>query len=267
VPVIPIVSIDDPRLADYRNIPDSKLLASRGVFIAEGRLVVRRLPDRSRFTTRSLLVTPTAHAALADIEPRLRALPVYVVEQEVLNGVAGFNVHRGCLAVGERGVAANWRDTIGATRLTLVIERVGDADNVGAIFRNAAAFDAGAVLIGPGCADPLYRKAIRTSMGATLQVPFAALADWPADLNGLQAAGFTLAALTPDPGAEAIGRWARALTPHGRVALLVGHEGAGLSDSALDAADARVRIPMRGGTDSLNVATATAIALYELGAH
>lgn len=259
--VIPVGSFDDPRIEDYRNVPDPELLARRGLFVAEGRHVVRRLLA-SRFRTRSLLVTPSVRAALADLVDASGDLPVYVVDQDVMNGITGFNIHRGCLAVGQRPPAAGVDDVTRNASRVVVLERVSNADNVGGIFRNAAAFGAGAVLLGPSCADPLYRKAIRTSMGASLRVPFATLDDWPGDLSRLRAAGFTLLALTPADGARPI-RDAAPGAP-GRAALLVGHEGEGLSPEALSAADACVRIPMAAGIDSVNVATAAAIALYEL---
>ena len=260
VPVIEVSGTGDPRLSDYRNIPDPDLLRSRGLFIAEGRQVVRRLLASPRFRVRSLLLTPAAHAGLADVLPCEPAVPVFIASQESMNAIAGFDIHRGCLAAGERPAPARWQDVAaGATRL-VVLEGVGNADNVGAIFRNAAAFGMDAVLLGPSCADPLYRKAIRTSMGAALRIPFAPMEDWPADLARLKALGVGLWALTPSPDAQ--------LLPHAgqpaRLALLVGHEGEGLSDAALGQADLRVRIPMAEGVDSLNVATAAAIALYDL---
>ena len=262
VPVFEVTGTDDPRLADYRNIPDPDLLRSHGLFIAEGRHVVRRLLTSTRFRTRSLLLTPPARLGLAGVLASAPSLPVFVVSQEAMNTVTGFNIHRGCLAAGERPAPSRWQDVAaGAVRL-VVVERVANADNVGGIFRNAAAFGAGAVLLGPACADPLYRKAIRTSMGATLQTPFAAMEDWPADLFRLKAQGFGLWALTPSAGARPL--WH--VDPPARVALLVGHEGEGLSDAALAAADVRARIPMAERVDSLNVATAVAIALYEITA-
>ena len=259
--VIPVGSLDDPRLDDYRNVPDPELMVRRGLFIAEGRHVVRRLLT-SRFRIRTVLLTPAARHALADVVEASRDLPTYIVEQEVMNGVTGFNMHGGCLAVGERPSPARVEDVTHDAARIVVLERVSNADNVGAIFRNAAAFGAGAVLLGPSCADPLYRKAIRTSMGAALHVPFAMLNDWPTDLERLRAAGFTLLALTPDETAPPMQRVT--LGSVERVALLVGHEGEGLSRQALAIADARVRIPMAAGVDSLNVATATAVALYAL---
>ncbi len=257
--IIPLADVADPRLDDYHDVPDPELLRSRGIFIAEGRHIVRRLLTSTRFRTRSLLLTPAAQEGLADVLPQ-RELPVFVVSQSAMNTITGFNIHRGCLAVGERPQAARWKDLVHDAARLVILERVSNADNVGGIFRNAAAFGVDAVLLGPGCTDPLYRKAIRTSMGAALRVPFAAMRDWPADLAALKASGFTLLALTPAPGALSIGD----MSAGGRTALMVGHEGEGLSAPAISAADRRVRIPMAPGIDSLNAATAVAIALYEM---
>jgi tRNA G18 (ribose-2'-O)-methylase SpoU len=257
------VSPEDPRIADYRNVPDPELLASRGVFVAEGRHVVRRLLAGSRFRTRSLLLTAAALDALSDAIAGRPDLPVFVVEQPAMIAITGFNIHRGCLALGERPPGAAWTDVVRDTRHVVVMEAVANADNVGGIFRNAAAFGAGAVLMGPACADPLYRKTIRTSMGAALRVPFATMTDWPADLTRLRDRGFSIVALTPEVGAEPLRARAAALRDC-RVALLVGHEGEGLSGDALQAADVRARIPTSDAVDSLNVAAAAAIALYEL---
>lgn len=260
MPLVPVADAGDARIDDYRNVPDPELLRTRGLFVAEGRHVVRRLLTASRFQARSLLLTPAALDGLRDLLASHDGVPVYVVSQEVLNTITGFNIHRGCLALGERRPLPEWREVAaGASRL-LVLERVANADNVGGIFRNAAAFGA-AVLLGPACTDPLYRKAIRTSMGAALQVPFASLASWPDDLRALRADGFTLVALTPAADAQPLPTIAR---PRDRLAVLLGHEGTGLSPDALQAADLHVRIPMMPGVDSLNIATAAAIALYAL---
>jgi tRNA G18 (ribose-2'-O)-methylase SpoU len=258
--VIHVASVDDSRLDEYRNVPDPELLRTHGVFVAEGRHVVRRLLTESRFTTRSILLTPSAAESLADRLPHLDAIPVFVVSQHAMNAITGFNIHRGCLAIGERPLLPSWPSLAREARRLVVLEHVSNADNVGAIFRNAAAFGVDAVLLGPSCADPLYRKAIRTSMGAALRVPFAMMEDWPGDLDRLKAQGLRLMALTPSTDAQSMDD----VGPPERTALLVGHEGNGLSDEALAASDLRVRIPMAPGTDSLNVATATAIALYAL---
>ncbi len=266
MPLERVESLDDPTLADYRHVPDPELLRRGEVFVAEGRLVVRTLLASSPFRTRSVLLTENAFQALSDlIEPRLASLPVFLVEQGAIEALTGFNIHRGCLAIGERPP----RETVDGllTRLPtacrlVVLERIANADNMGAIFRNAAAFGADAVVLGPGCCDPLYRKAIRVSMGAALRVAFCNADDWGADIERLRAAGFTVAALVTDEGAEEISRYAAAFPPGERVALMAGSEGAGLTPEALAQADVALRIPMAPGVDSLNVATATGIALH-----
>jgi tRNA G18 (ribose-2'-O)-methylase SpoU len=258
-----ITEISDARLADYQNVPDGELLERRGLFVAEGRLVVERLLASGRFPTRSVMVTEPAGRAL---EPVLRSrpdVPVYVVPQQVMNGVAGFDVHRGCLALGERPAPAPWQSMLVNARTVIVLERVGNPDNIGGVFRNAAALGGNAVLLDPASADPLYRKAIRTSMGAALQVPFARLDPWPDALVALRTAGFTLVGLTPAASAAPLSKVEAHLTEQ-RVAILLGHEGDGLTAEALAACTATARIPMHDGTDSVNVATAAALALYEL---
>jgi tRNA G18 (ribose-2'-O)-methylase SpoU len=264
----------DPRIADYRNIPDRALLERQQVFVAEGRLVVRRLLESDRLVTRSLLVTASALAALD--EAAITAIPVYVVPQAVMDTVTGFHIHRGCLAIGERGERLGWLTLSATARRLVVLERVGNADNVGAVFRNAAAFGVDAVLLGPDCADPLYRKAIRTSMAAALSIPFARIdgraeapgataAPWPDALRVLRANGFIAIALTPDPEAPDLsGLLRQTRRAAARVAIVAGHEGEGLTREAVAACNAVARIPMASGHDSLNVATAVAIALYEL---
>jgi tRNA G18 (ribose-2'-O)-methylase SpoU len=257
------VAADDPRIADYRNVPDPELLASRGVFVAEGRHVVRRLLSESRFRTRSLLLTAAAFDALRDVLAGMPDLPIFVVDHSAMHAITGFNIHRGCLAIGERPEPVQWTDLVRDAHRIVVLEGIANADNVGGIFRNAAAFGADALIFGPACADPLYRKAIRTSMGAALRVPFATMADWPADLSRLRQLGFSVVALTPEGGAAPLGSWLPALRDR-RVALLLGHEGDGLSAGALAAADVRARIPTSDAVDSLNVASAAAIALHDL---
>jgi tRNA G18 (ribose-2'-O)-methylase SpoU len=255
-----IADPDDPRIAMYRNVADPDLLHAHGVFVAEGRLVVRRLLTASRFRTRSVLVTGAAYTALRDLLDTAAA-PVYIVPQTALNVIAGFNIHRGCLAIGERGPAREWRQLAGGARQLLLLERIANADNVGSIFRNAAAFGVDAVLLDPASTDPLYRKAIRTSMGAALTLPFARLDPWIDALRDLKRRGVTLIGLTPR--AATTMREAAAIAHGQPVALLLGHEGEGLSEGALRECDHLARIPMPGGVDSLNVGTAAAVALYE----
>ncbi len=268
MPIERIETVDDVRLADYRHVPDPELLRRGEIFVAEGRLVVRALLAQSRFRPRSVLLTDTAYASLAEIiEPRLATLPVFIVPASAIEALTGFDIHRGCLAIGERpglvSVASMLASAPGASRL-VVLENVGNADNVGGIFRNAAALGADAVVIGPGCCDPLYRKAIRVSMGTVLRLPFGGASDWPGDLRSLKAVGFIVAALTPADTAQDLAAFADALTLGAKVAVLAGSEGDGLSAEALAQADVALRIPMAPGTDSLNVATAAGIALHRL---
>ena len=261
--IIYVDHADDDRLSDFTAVSDPELARTRGLFIAEGRLVVQRLLTESALKTRAVLVTPSAMKAIEDALPAHPDLPVYIVPKEVMDGVAGFNMHRGCLAAGERPPRADWRKCAARARRLVVLERVGDADNVGAILRSAAAFGGDAVLLGPACADPLYRKAIRTSMGAALTFPFAGADPWPSMLTDLTADGWAVAALTPATDAMPLRDFSSATRPQ-RVAFVLGHEGDGLTEAALAACEYRIRIPIHASVDSLNVATAAAIALYEL---
>jgi tRNA G18 (ribose-2'-O)-methylase SpoU len=269
---IPVRDLADPRLDAYRNLRDATLRARHGLFVAEGRLVVRRLLQSSWYRTVSVLVTEPARRSLADaLELQAEDLAVFVAPPSLLQAITGVNVHRGCLAVGARATEAG--DLAAAlaapgspARRLLVLERMGNADNVGSVFRSARAFGVDAVLLGPGCCDPLYRKAMRVSMGAALSVPFGIVEPWPRGLDRLRTAGFRLVALTPDAAAGDLEWYAARPGRPQRLALLLGAEGDGLSGEALAAADLRLRIPMASGIDSLNVAVAAAIALYRLAA-
>lgn len=265
-------SPNDPRLDDYRVLKEGDLLRRRGVFIAEGRLVVERLLEPScRFGVKSALATPRALEALAPALERCgRDAPVFVMPKEQMEAVMGFAFHRGVVAAGLVGDALTVEEAAGRAlaaggerTMLVALEDLVDTDNVGSIFRSAAALGAGGVVLSPRCADPLYRKAIRTSMGHALRIPFARARAWPDELRRLRELGFVIAAMTPGEGSVDIGEFAR--TAGDRVAVLVGAEGDGLSGAALAAADARVRIPMSPGADSLNVATACAIALQRIG--
>lgn len=261
----PVESLEDPRLADYRNVRDPELLRQRGLFMCEGRLGVRRLLAAGRFRPSSVFVTWTALDALCDAWPKLpRDTPVYLGSQALLNRVVGYNLHRGCLAAVERGAPLEPQavlDACEAGRPLLLLEEVTNPDNVGGIFRSAEAFAAGGVWLTCGCADPLYRKATRVSMGGTLAVPFARIDAAESACGRLREAGRVVVALTPDPRADPIERVSRRLA--GRpVALALGAEDGGLSRAALAAVDAPCRIPMAEGIDSLNVATAAGIALH-----
>jgi tRNA G18 (ribose-2'-O)-methylase SpoU len=268
MPIERLETLDDVRLADYRHVPDPELLRRGEIFVAEGRLVVRALLTELRFRARSILLTETALGGLADvIEPRLADTSVFVVPASAIAGLTGFNMHRGCLAIGERPGRLSVREMLTSlplARRIVALERIGNADNMGGIFRNAAAFGADAVVVGPGCCDPLYRKDIRVSVGAALRVPFCHADDWLADLQALRVAGFTLAALTLMATAQDLETWVSSIMPAARVAVLAGSEGDGLAPETLAHADLAVRIPMAPSTDSLNVATAVGIALHRL---
>jgi len=260
-----ITTLDDDRVADYRNVPDPVLLKQRGLFVGEGRLVVRHLLADQRYAVRSVLVSPAALESLREIVDARPDIPVYVAAVDVLSGIVGFHLHRGCLAICERPAGATLAATlaqVASARLIVVAEQIGNADNMGGLFRNAMAFGAGAVLLSPNCCDPLYRKAVRVSIGGTVRVPTAVIDDWPGGLSTLKQAGYTLVGLTPDPRAKELGEWVFHQRRPARIALVVGHEGFGLSDPTLALTDIRVRIEMVAGVDSLNVATAAGIAMY-----
>jgi tRNA G18 (ribose-2'-O)-methylase SpoU len=261
---ISVTTLDDPRVQDYRHVADPEHFLAEGLFLAEGRLVVRRLLDLRQWSLVSILLTPAAVDNLADVL-MLADAPIYVVHQALMNDLAGFNIHRGCLALARRPLPQSL-DRIAAGPLSriLVMEGVSNPDNVGGLFRTAAAFGADLVVLGPSCGDPLYRKAIRTSMGATLVVPFVtapqslSASPWPGAIADLRADGFTVVALTPNPSAVPLAD----VPHHAKLALVVGAEGDGLSQPALSAATLRVRIPMTTAIDSLNVTTAASIAMY-----
>ncbi len=266
--ILRIDAVEDPRVADYRDLRDPELVRRRGLFVAEGRLVVERLVDQRRYTIRSLLLSEAAERMLAPSLSTLDAgVPVYVCGARDFPGITGYNIHRGCLALVERPAAAPRVEVVAGRRLVVVLEAVANADNVGGVFRNVAAFRAGGVLLDPATCDPLYRKAIRTSMAATLRVPFARLGEagsgWPAALDQLRARGFTLVALTPRTPSVDLEAFAATVAAD-RIALLVGNEGVGLTTDAEAAADHRVRIPIAPEIDSLNVSVAVGIALYAL---
>jgi tRNA G18 (ribose-2'-O)-methylase SpoU len=228
--------------------------------IAEGVLVVQRMLA-SRFTPRALLGTDRRLAELAD-DLRDVAVPYYRATAEVMAEVVGFHLNRGVLAAAPRPGELSVAEVLDGARTVAVLEGVNDHENLGSIFRNAAGLDVDAVVFGTGCADPLYRRAVRVSMGHALLVPYAWAADWPRELDTLRQNGFHLLAMTPNPAARSLAE-ALADLAEAKVAMLVGAEGPGLTEHAMRASDVRVRIPMSRGTDSLNVATAAALAFYE----
>lgn len=256
--------IGDPRVEAYGHLGDPAWLRARGAFVAEGRLVVERAIAGGQYVVTSVLVSPAALAAMGPVLDGLPAeTPVLVCPAADFAGITGYNIHRGCLAIVERPAEPAVETLLARPRTLVVTEAIANPDNMGGIFRNAAAFGAGAVLLDPSSCDPLYRKAIRTSMAATLAVPFARIAPWPAGLDRIREHGFVVAALTPREGAEPLPAFA-ARVGGSRVALLVGTEGAGLTEGALAHADAHVRIAIEAAVDSLNVAVAAGIALHAL---
>lgn len=257
---VPVVSVDDPRLDDYRDLRDvtlRKSLESRhGLFLAEGEKVIRRAVTAG-YPVRSLLMAPRWVESLADVLDGLDA-SVYVADEALVESISGFHVHRGALASLERRPLPSVPDVLADARRVLVLEEVNDHTNVGAIFRNAAAFGMDAVLLSPRCADPLYRRSIKVAMGAVFAVPYTRVDDWYGVPDLLREHGFQVLALTP--AADAVDLASVELGE--RVALLLGSEGHGLSHRWMGAADTRVHIPMSGDVDSLNVASASAVACY-----
>ncbi len=266
----------DPRLAGYRWVAQPAELLRRGWFVAEGRLVVERLLAAERYEVESLLVTESALEALSPVLARHPlSSPLYVCPPQLFEQLTGHDFHRGCLGLVRRPEPVAWVELAARARSLLVLEGVANPDNVGGVFRNAAAFGVDAVLLDPRSADPLYRKAIRTSMGATLRVPFAVLGagglPWPECLAELSACGLELVALTPAAGARDLDEFALAhagsavgASSGPRLALLLGAEGPGLSERALELSQHRVRIRIRPEVDSLNLAVACGIALQRL---
>ena len=262
---IAITDHDDPRLEEYKALTDASLrqqMEGDVVCIAEGALVVARLL-RSRYPMRSALIAEDKWRRLGALGGALVAdpAPVYLVPFEVMYRVTGFPIHRGVLASATRLVQprpeALWRE---ATCLA-VLEGINDHENLGSIFRSAAALGVDGVLLDPTCCDPLYRRSIRVSMGEVFGVPFTRLEPWPDAIAHVRAAGFTVIALSPHRGATSIASLERPK----RTAILLGAEGPGLTREALAAADLRARIPMAPSVDSLGVANAAAIAFHHLG--
>jgi tRNA G18 (ribose-2'-O)-methylase SpoU len=258
-------SPQDPRVADFVGLTDGarRMLhePGAGFFIAEGEKVIARTAAAG-YPPRALLVSP---ARLGDLSPEVAALdcPVLVASYDVLQAVTGFHVHRGALASFGRLPLRSAADVLATARRVVVMERVTNHTNLGAVFRSAAALGMDAVLLSPDSCDPLYRRCVRVSMGQVFSVPYAYLDGWPGGLEQVRAAGFRVLALTPHAGATDLGDVR--VAPDDRVALLFGAEGPGLTDEAMAASDERVRIPMAAGVDSLNVGAAAAVACWVLG--
>jgi len=252
-------------VADYVGLTDPdirrRVETDGGFFIAESHLVVRRLLGTAH-RVRSVLVTQREHDRLSDVLAGL-AVPVYVASPAVMRAVAGFDIHRGALAAADRFTLPEPVAVLQNATRVAVLERVNDHENLGVIFRNAAALGIDAVLLCPECSDPLYRRSVRVSIGHVLTMPFARLEPWPDALDTLTERDFSLVALTPHDDAEPIGAFAA--VPGERIALLLGAEGPGLREDVMRRADRRLRIPMTGDADSLNVAGACAIAFHRLG--
>jgi tRNA G18 (ribose-2'-O)-methylase SpoU len=278
---------DDPRLGPYRDLndPTSRMrpVADDPVFVVEGRLAVERLLT-SEYTVCSLLVDDHQVTAAADLveATRTRGAPVFVGSRALVAGTVGFALHRGVVAVANRPSPADTGQILadaagkfapgGRSRLVAVLEGLNDHENIGSLFRNAAAFGVAAVLLDPTCADPLYRRSVRVSVGHVLHMPFARLVPWPTGLDLVRAAGFVVAAM-PRPAADCgvptvsladLKATISGADPPIGVALLVGAEGPGLTETALASSDVVVAIPIADRVDSLNVATAAAIAFHAL---
>jgi tRNA G18 (ribose-2'-O)-methylase SpoU len=255
---------DDPRLHDFVQLRDVQLRSvlepAEGLFLAEGEKTIRRAA-MAGFRCRAILLAARFVEPLADLLSTVEA-PVLVADDAVIEATAGFPVHRGALASFERRPLPPPEDVLTDARRVVVLEDLADHTNVGLVFRSAAALGFDAVLATPRCADPLYRRAVKTSMGAVFQVPWSRLA-WREGPEVLRVCGFTLVTLTPARDAVPIDAIDR--SQDARLAVALGGEGRGLSGHWLRAADVRARIPMRDGVDSLNVAAAAAIAFHVLG--
>ncbi|MFB8386090.1 TrmH family RNA methyltransferase [Microbacterium sp. NPDC055910] len=262
---IEIETADDPRLADYRDLTDIALRRvlepEGGLYIAESAKVIARALAAGHVPRSVLVQDKWADAARALLAEH-PGVPLYIVTSEVAESLTGYAVHRGALAAMHRPPLPPLGEVVDGARLVVVLEDIVDHTNVGAIFRAAAGLGADAVLVSPRCADPLYRRSVRVSMGTVFQVPWTRLPEWSDAQRELHDRGFHLAALALDDDAVPLDAFAAA--GHDRVALMLGSEGDGLSRRALAASDSRVMIPMAGGVDSLNVAAASAVALWEL---
>lgn len=263
----PVVEIHDPgddRLADYRDLTDVALRTSiegpHGLFIAEGARVIERA-IATGYRLRSVVMTP---GWLERTAPSLAGsgATVYVAAEPVLHALTGFHVHRGALASVHRRPLPELDTVLAGTSRVALVENLVNHTNLGAIFRSATALGIQAVVLSPSSADPLYRRSVRVSMGAVFSLPYARAVRWPADVERIRTAGFTVVALTPTPGAMSLDDLV--VDAGDRVAVMIGTEGSGLSSEAVSAADLAVRIPMSPGVDSLNVAAAASVAFWQL---
>ncbi len=260
--IVRIENPDDPRIALYRDVRERDLVGRQGLFVAEGVVVLEKLLRSDRHRPESVLVAAKRTTALSSLLAQVPAdTPIYAAEQAVMDALVGFHIHRGVLAIGRRAPDADPASLLASLAghaTVVVLVGLANHDNVGAVFRNAAAFGAAAVLLDADCCDPLYRKAIRVSVGAALDIPFARLAPGSDFLQLLTHCDFEPVALSTS-GAEVLADW----RPAPRTALFLGAEGPGLPPALLARVRA-VRIPMAAGFDSLNVATASGLALHHV---
>jgi tRNA G18 (ribose-2'-O)-methylase SpoU len=263
--IIRLASAQDPRVADYTSLTDVHLRKVRepaeGLYIAESSRVLRRALAAGH-RPRSFFLAEKWLEGLADVLAEHPDVPAYVGAPELLEEITGFHLHRGAMAAMHRPAPVPVAELLTDARRVAVLEDVVDHTNVGAIFRSAAALGVDAVLVTPRCGDPLYRRSIRVSMGTVFQVPWARLESWPGGVDELRGLGFTVAAMElTDDAVDLDVLGARGIE---RLALVLGTEGAGIAPETLSAVDLAVKIPMRPGVDSLNVAAASAVAFWEL---
>jgi tRNA G18 (ribose-2'-O)-methylase SpoU len=258
---------DDPRVHEYLHLTDMALRTrtepASGIYLAESAKVIRRALAAGHQPI-SYLMAERWLDELADLvaDADRRGLPVYVGDKRVLAEITGFHLHRGAIAAMHRPAPLDPLELVRAARRVVVLEDIVDHTNVGACFRSAAALGIDVVLVTPRCADPLYRRSVRVSMGTVFQVPWARIDPWPGSVNALREAGFTVAALALSPDAVSLDELAA--DPPSRLALVLGTEGDGLRPATVSSSDLVVRIPMSGGVDSLNVGAASAVAFWAL---
>ncbi|GLY18409.1 RNA methyltransferase [Kineosporia rhizophila] len=265
-----LIHLDDPhdeRLSDYVGLTDvvlrTRLEPAGGLYMAESEKVIRRAL-RAGHRPRSMMLAEKWRDSLDDLVRDVQAAgaPVFTGPIDLVEAITGFNVHRGAIAAMHRPVLPSVESVVAGARRIVVLENITDHTNVGAIFRSVAGLGADAVLVTPRCADPLYRRSVRVSMGTVFQVPWTRIDPWPGGMDDLQKAGFDVAALALGPNAVSLDEYV-AKAPE-KVALVLGTEGDGLSPVTIEHADRAVTIPMAGGVDSLNVAAAAAVAMWSL---
>ncbi|WP_309070389.1 TrmH family RNA methyltransferase [Arthrobacter sp.] len=264
MPLEILTDASDPRVTDYTGLTDTQLRRRRepaeGLYIAESTKVLRRAIDAGH-TPRSFFLTDKWLPDLEDVLGRFPDVPAYVGSEAVLEEITGFHLHRGALAAMNRPAPRGVEDVLREAHRVVVLEDMVDHTNLGAVFRSAAALGIDAVLVTPRCADPLYRRAIRVSMGTVFQVPWVRLESWPDSISTLRDLGFLVAALALEPGSIELQELSQR-NPE-RLALVLGTEGEGLSPQTIESSDLIVRIPMSNAVDSLNVAAAGAVAFWE----